>query len=58
MEFRKTSDVSAEIFAVVLGNEVYQGIVAGWGGLGWGKMGIWKSSRTRGKLWKKIYIYF
>jgi hypothetical protein len=29
MEFRKTSDVPAEIFAVVLGNEAYQGIVAG-----------------------------
>ena len=38
MEFRKTSDVPAKIFAVFLGNEVYQGIVAWgvWGGGGWG----------------------
>ena len=36
MQFRKASDVPAEIFAVVLGNEVYQGILAGWGGLGRG----------------------
>jgi hypothetical protein len=36
MEFRKTFDVPAEIFAVVLGNEVYQGIIAGGGG-GWNR---------------------